>query len=70
MEVVVLKMVQDNFEEYRKTDWTKLCVYGGLLGGTIWFWYSIFSNGFFISIMWLIVISAILGICLRLSGRV
>ena len=42
----------------------------GVLVGTIWLFYSIFTNGFFVSIMWLIVISAIVMLCLRLSGRI
>ena len=32
-------------------------------------WYSIFTNGFFITLTWLIVISAIFGLWLRLTGR-
>ena len=37
------------------------------IGGYIW--YSIFTNGFFITLIWIIVISAILGLWLRVSGR-
>ena len=32
-------------------------------------WYSIFTNGFFITVTWLIIISAIIGLGIRLSGR-
>ena len=32
-------------------------------------WYSIFTNGFFITVTWLIIISAIIGLWIRLSGR-
>ena len=32
-------------------------------------WYSIFTNGFFITLTWLTVISAIFGLWLRLTGR-
>ena len=32
-------------------------------------WYSIFTNGLFLTITWLIVLSAIVGLWLRLSGR-
>tara|TARA_B100000287_G_C20486936_1_gene723480 strand:- start:730 stop:903 length:174 start_codon:yes stop_codon:yes gene_type:complete len=39
----------------------------GLLAGVIW--YSIFTNGFFITVTWLIIISAIIGLWLRLTGR-
>ena len=55
--------------DHDKINLEKLAVYGGLLGGTIWFWYSIFTNGFFVSVMWLIVVSAVFGLWLRLSGR-
>ena len=33
------------------------------------FWFSVFTYGFFISVTWTIVISAIIGLWLRLSGR-
>lgn len=32
-------------------------------------WYSIFTNGFFITVTWLVIISAIVGLWMRLSGR-
>ena len=32
-------------------------------------WYSIFTNGFFITVTLLIIISAIIGLWIRLSGR-
>jgi len=31
----------------------------------IGFWYSIFSNGFFQTIIWLIIISALIGIIIK-----
>ena len=34
------------------------------------FWYSVFTNGFFVSLMGMIVITAIIVLWLRLSGRV
>ena len=40
-----------------------------LLIFTIVIWYSIFTNGFFITLTWLVVISAIGGLWLRLTGR-
>ena len=55
--------------EHDSIDYSRLAVYSGLLGGTVWFWYSIFTKGFFVSVMWLIVISAVFGLWLRLSGR-
>ena len=30
-------------------------------------WYSIFANGFFITITWLVIVSAIAGIIIRLK---
>ena len=38
-----------------------------LLIFTIVIWYSIFTNGFFITITWLIVLSAIVGIIIKLK---
>ena len=55
--------------EHDSIDYSRLAVYGGLFGGTIWFWYSVFTNGFFITLMWVIVASAVFGLWLRLSGR-
>jgi len=37
--------------------------------GSILVWYSIFAFGFFVTLMWLIVIAAVLGLWIRLSGR-
>ncbi len=36
---------------------------------TIGIWYSIFTIGFFVTLCWIIIFSAILGLWLRLSGR-
>ena len=33
---------------------------------TVLVWYSIFTAGFFITIIWLIIISAIIGICIKM----
>jgi len=33
-------------------------------------WYSIFTNGFFITITWVIVLSAIVGIIIKLKENV
>ena len=33
-------------------------------------WYSIFTNGFFITITWLVVVSAIAGIIIKLKENV
>ena len=41
----------------------------GLIILTVIVWYSIFTNGFFMTLTWLIVISAIFGLWLRLTGR-
>ena len=55
--------------EHDSIDYSRLSVYGGIFAGTVWFWYSIFTNGFFVSVMWLVVVSAVFGLWLRLSGR-
>tara|TARA_Y100001970_G_C14220763_1_gene852528 strand:- start:421 stop:573 length:153 start_codon:yes stop_codon:yes gene_type:complete len=41
----------------------------GVLLGTVLIWWSIFTNGFFSTIIWLIIITAIFGLWLRLTGR-
>jgi len=43
--------------------------YIGLLAIGIGFWTSVWFNGFFISLTVLIIISCIIGLWLRLSGR-
>ena len=45
----------------------------GMVGvgiGSIAIWYSIFAFGFFSTIMWLIILSAIVGLWLRLTDRI
>ena len=46
-------------------NWTMI----GIIIFTIIIWYSIFTNGFFITLTWLVVVSAIGGLWLRLTGR-
>jgi hypothetical protein len=46
----------------------QLSMIGLILLNTI-IWYSIYTNGFFITITWIIILSAIVGLWLRLSGR-
>ena len=41
----------------------------GLLILNAIFWFSVFTYGFFVSIMWTIVGAAIVGLWFRLSGR-
>ena len=55
--------------EHDTLDYSRLAVYGGIFTGTVWFWYSIFTNGFFHTIIWFIVVLAVFGLWLRLSGR-
>ena len=45
----------------------KQLVWLGMLVLNACVWYSIFTNGFFITITWLIVIAAIAGIILKLK---
>ena len=40
-----------------------------LISLAIIFWTSVWYNGFFISLMWLIVVAAVIGIWLRITGR-
>ena len=39
----------------------------GIMIGTIGVWYSVFTNGFFITLLWLVIIGLIIGIILRLK---
>ena len=48
---------------------TRQLTYWGFILGTIGIWYSIFTNGFFITTTWIIISSAIIGLWLRLTGR-
>ena len=55
--------------EHDSIDYLKLAVWIGLLVGCGLVWYSIFTSGFFVTLMWLIISAAIVGIWLRVSGR-
>ena len=48
----------------------KQLVYWSLLLLTIGIWYSIFTNGFFITITWVVILSAIAGIIIKLKENV
>ena len=39
----------------------------GILIGLILIWYSVFTNGFFITLLWLVIIGLIIGIILKLK---
>tara|TARA_B100000287_G_scaffold49924_1_gene44218 strand:+ start:719 stop:877 length:159 start_codon:yes stop_codon:yes gene_type:complete len=39
----------------------------GVMIGTMLIWYSVFQNGFFTTLLWLIIIGLIIGIILRLK---
>ena len=44
----------------------------GMIGvgvGSIAIWYCIFTIGFFTTLLWVIIFSAVVGIWLRVSGR-
>ena len=41
----------------------------GIILLTALVWYSVFTNGLFLTITWLIIISCVIGLCIRLSGR-
>jgi len=42
-------------------------VWIGLIVGTIGIWYSVFTNGFFITLLWLVIISCIIAIIIRIT---
>ena len=56
-------------KEHDSIDWMKFTLWCGLIAGLGIFWYSIFTNGFFVTLMYLIIVSATIGLWLRLSGR-
>ena len=51
--------------DYRDFNWAMISI----LIGTILVWYSIFTNGFFVTLCWLVIVGAVIGLWLRLSGR-
>jgi len=51
--------------EMLKPNWTII----GMITIGIGFWISVWFNGFFVSLMGMIIISAMIGIWLRISGR-
>tara|TARA_Y100001937_G_C6901544_1_gene233527 strand:- start:164 stop:343 length:180 start_codon:yes stop_codon:yes gene_type:complete len=54
-----MKTIKDN----REFNWSMAVI----LLLTILIWYSIFKFGFFTTVAWIVVISAIVGICIRLK---
>ena len=56
-------MIEDKNNEI---DYSKLTVWTALLVSCGLMWYSIFTNGFFVTLIWLIIISAIVGIGFKL----
>jgi len=52
--------------EHDSIGYDKLLVWSGILTGSVAIWYSIFTNGFFVTLMWLIVIAAIIGIVIKM----
>ena len=59
-----------NKEEYmsddriRQISWISIFILNALI------WYSIFTNGFFITITWIVILSAIVGIIIKLKENV
>ena len=51
--------------DYKDFNWGMILI----LLMTVSFWSSVWFNGFFITLCWLIILSAIIGLWLRLSGR-
>ena len=48
----------------KQITWLSLFIFNALV------WYSIFTNGFFITITWVIILSAIAGIIIKLKENV
>jgi uncharacterized membrane protein len=55
--------MEDNI--WKDINWGMVAV--GIL--SILVWYSIFTIGFWITVIWLIVVAAIVGLWIRLTGR-
>ncbi len=52
--------------EHDRINFTRLGVYGSILAFTVWFWYSVFTNGLLVSVLWLVVLAGISGICINM----
>ena len=53
-----------NDRRLKQVVWLSMFVINALV------WYSIFTNGFFITITWLVIVSAIAGIIIKLKENV
>ena len=62
-------MNEKKFTKEVESNYFRSITYLSLIVGCGLVWYSIFTNGFFHTIVWLIVVSAVFGLWLRLSGR-
>ena len=47
----------------KNINWTMI----GIMIGTMLIWYSVFMNGLFITVMWLVIISCIIGIIFKIK---
>ena len=52
--------------EHDTIDWSRFFTWVSIIFGTGFIWYSIFFNGFFVTLMWVIVVSAIIGIVIKM----
>ena len=52
--------------EHDRINFTRLGIYGSILAFTVWFWYSVFTNGLLVSVLWLVVLAGIIGICINM----
>ena len=41
----------------------------GVIGLNFYIWYSIFTNGFFFTVFWIMVLSSIVGVILRIIDK-
>jgi hypothetical protein len=60
--------MRDN--DYNNIDYTKFGTWLGIMLGGGVFWYSMFFNGFFVTVTWLIVISAIIGLVFKMQDKI
>ena len=53
-------------ESTGKVNWIVLISWLSMIAGGCYIWYSFFVNGFFITMIWLVVIASVLGISVKL----
>ena len=61
-----MNMIKMDGENDSSIEWSRFFTWITIIFGTGYIWYSIFFNGFFVTLMWVIVIAALMGICINM----